>query len=103
MATKPAQILYMEDNEGTARLLEKRLRRAGYIIDTVSSGESGLERCTTRTYDVIIVDYNMPGLNGVELARRHERLAQVLEGHGHACAALEGHAPGDHLVERRAQ
>ncbi len=67
---EPVHILYMEDNEGTARLLEKRLTRAGYRIDTVPNGEAGLKRCTTRSYDVIIVDYNMPGLSGIDVIER---------------------------------
>ncbi|MBN1120925.1 MAG: response regulator [Anaerolineae bacterium] len=63
-------ILYMEDNEGTARLMEKRLSRAGYMIDTASDGKDGLERHASRAYNAIIVDYNMPGMNGLQIIQR---------------------------------
>jgi PAS domain S-box-containing protein len=63
-------VLYMEDNEGTARLLEKRLSRAGYAIDIAPDGETGLELCAAHRYDAIIVDYNMPGLSGLQIIQR---------------------------------
>jgi len=63
-------ILYMEDNEGTARLLQKRLERVGYTIDLAPNGEVGLERCAAHPYDAVIVDFNMPGLNGIQIIQR---------------------------------
>jgi PAS domain S-box-containing protein len=64
------RVLYMEDNEGTARLLEKRLSRAGYEIETAPDGEVGLEQCAARAYDALIVDYDLPGMNGIQIIQR---------------------------------
>lgn len=63
-------ILYMEDNEGIARLLQKRLQRVGFTIDLAPDGETGLEMSARQSYDIIIVDYNMPILNGLQVIQR---------------------------------
>jgi len=66
---QPAHILYMEDNEGIARLLQKRLSAAGYTIDTAPNGEVGLRLCIANRYDIVIVDYVMPDLDGLEVIK----------------------------------
>jgi PAS domain S-box-containing protein len=92
--SEPAHILYMEDNEGTARLLEKRFERAGYLIDIAPNGEKGLERYTARSYDAIIIDYNMPGLSGLQVIQRLAELGTMpptimLTGTGNERIAVE--------------
>ncbi|MFN8374064.1 MAG: PAS domain S-box protein [Anaerolineae bacterium] len=64
------RILYMEDNEGIARLLQKKLMRAGYEIDITPSGEEGLSLCAERAYDAVIVDYHMPGMSGIQVIQQ---------------------------------
>ncbi|MBZ0310249.1 MAG: PAS domain S-box protein, partial [Anaerolineae bacterium] len=68
--SRQISILYMEDNEGTARLLQKRLSRIGYAIEIAPNGEAGFKQCLAHPYDAIIVDYNMPGLNGLQVIQR---------------------------------
>ncbi|MEZ4667648.1 MAG: PAS domain S-box protein [Anaerolineae bacterium] len=63
-------ILYVEDDPGSARLLQKRLTSAGYNVDTAENGEIGLARANEQAYDVIIVDQNMPGLSGLQVIER---------------------------------
>jgi two-component system sensor histidine kinase/response regulator len=67
--TKPIRILYMEDDPGLARLFQRRLRRAGYIVDVARDGEEGLAMYTERFYDVVATDQAMPIHSGLEVIR----------------------------------
>ncbi|MFC2078431.1 diguanylate cyclase domain-containing protein [Candidatus Bipolaricaulota bacterium] len=61
------RILYMEDDPGLARLVQKRLKRAGYPTDVAEDGEKGVEQYQAGEYDVLIVDQNMPVLSGLKV------------------------------------
>jgi signal transduction histidine kinase len=67
--SNPIRILYMEDDVGLARLLQRRLERAGYIVDLAPDGMAGLEMYEQGTYDVVAVDQKMPGCDGIEVIR----------------------------------
>lgn len=64
---QPSRILYMEDDFGLARLLQKTLTRKGYLVDLAENGESGLQLLEYQAYDLLLIDYNMPGLSGLEV------------------------------------
>jgi len=66
---KPVRVLYMEDDAGLARLFQKKLSRAGYSVDLASDGRQGLALCETGAYDILVVDHQMPGKNGLEVIR----------------------------------
>ena len=92
--TDKVRLLYIEDNEGIARLLQKRMERVGYTVDLAPNGEIGLELSLQNTYDVIIVDYNMPIFNGMQVIQRlAERGAMpptiMLTGTGNESIAVE--------------
>jgi len=70
---KQLTVLYIEDDQGLARLTKKRLEREGFLIDIVPNGEDGLAALDTRKYSVLLVDYEMPGMNGVEVIRELSR------------------------------
>ncbi|MEK6700616.1 MAG: diguanylate cyclase [Nitrospirota bacterium] len=63
------RILYMEDDPGLSRLLQKRLREKGYAVDTAANGEEGLAMVESSPFDLLLVDYNMPGCGGIEVLR----------------------------------
>ncbi|HEU0264138.1 MAG TPA: diguanylate cyclase [Geobacterales bacterium] len=65
--TKIARILYMEDDPGLARLLQKQLQRKGYEVDIAENGEVGLGQLAEHSYDLLLVDYHMPVLGGIEV------------------------------------
>jgi signal transduction histidine kinase/DNA-binding response OmpR family regulator len=67
--SKPVRILYMEDDVGLARLLQKKLRRAGYIVDLAYDGAEGLVKYEAGAYDVVAVDQSMPVHDGLEVIR----------------------------------
>jgi two-component system cell cycle response regulator len=64
---EPIRILYMEDDPGLARLVQKRLSRAGYEVDVAEDGEQGVTRYRGGEYAVLIVDHNMPGYSGLKV------------------------------------
>ena len=67
--TVALRILYMEDDKGLARLVQKRLGRQGYTVDLSEDGSAGLTRCRETAYDAVVVDHDMPGLTGLEVIR----------------------------------
>lgn len=62
-------ILYMEDDPLTARIVQKRLERAGYVVELARDGSAGLKRCDDRGFDIVLVDKNMPRMDGLEVIR----------------------------------
>jgi len=63
-------VLVVEDDESVARFLEQALREAGYVVELVSDGLTGLDRAKSAGYDLILLDVMLPGLNGLEVCRR---------------------------------
>lgn len=60
-------LLYIEDDEGLARLLQKRLERHRFAVDTAYSAEEGLKRMQQAHYDLVLLDYHLPGMSGLEM------------------------------------
>ena len=65
----PIHILYMEDDPALARLLQRKLERAGYVVDIASDGQEGLTMYQNGNYDLVTVDQNMPGHDGLDVIR----------------------------------
>jgi diguanylate cyclase (GGDEF)-like protein/PAS domain S-box-containing protein len=61
------RILYIEDDPALSRLLQKGLERHGYQVDLASDGRAGLECALSGSYEVVLVDYNLPFLGGIEV------------------------------------
>lgn len=68
-------VLVVEDNALALRVAEHVLRRAGYSVETATSGEAAIEAASSKRYGLILMDLEMPGMGGFEAARRiHEIL-----------------------------
>jgi PAS domain S-box-containing protein len=65
----PIRILLMEDDAGQARLAQRHLQRAGYVVDLATDGDTGLALYKAETHDLLIVDHRMPGCGGLEVLR----------------------------------
>ena len=63
-------ILIIEDEEQLCRSMAEGLRMDGYETDTCFDGEEGLELCMTENYDLILLDLNLPGIDGLEILRQ---------------------------------
>jgi two-component system chemotaxis sensor kinase CheA len=70
-AASPVPPLLIVDDSLTTRMLEQSiLESAGYEVDLAVSGEEALEKARRRRYGVLIVDIEMPGMNGFELLEK---------------------------------
>jgi len=63
-------ILLAEDNPINVLLTRELLRRRGHMVKDVGSGEAALETIGAERFDLVITDIHMPGLDGIETARR---------------------------------
>ena len=65
-----ARILLAEDDDQMRAFLGRGLRRAGHAVDAFGDGESALAHAREAEYDLLLADVVMPGMDGIELARR---------------------------------
>ena len=63
-------ILIVEDNETVARVLKDSTREAGYAPHVERDGLAALSRAQAEKFDIILLDVNLPGLNGFEVCSR---------------------------------
>ena len=64
------KILCVEDNDDNLFLLHRRLTRAGFEIKIAVNGAEGVDWAKTLLPDLIVMDLNLPGLDGWEATRR---------------------------------
>lgn len=75
---RKARILAIDDSVTYLELLKHELAEEGYTVDVAASGLEGLGRMQTETYDCLLVDLIMPGMDGLEVIRE----VVTHEGHG---------------------
>jgi DNA-binding response OmpR family regulator len=64
------RILFAEDEPTLREFVTRGLTEAGYAVDAFADGEEALLAASTVSYDVAILDVNLPGIDGFELCRR---------------------------------
>jgi CheY-like chemotaxis protein len=64
------RILAVDDEPLVGLSLNLALAGAGYSVDVASSGKEALERFRADIYDLVLTDFQMPGMTGLELAER---------------------------------
>jgi DNA-binding response OmpR family regulator len=69
MNEAPKRILVAEDNLSLAKVLEFNLKRAGFTVTVAPDGVKAAEAARRETFDLVITDYQMPGMNGEELCQ----------------------------------
>ncbi len=62
-------ILVIDDDAVIRKAFTLALEETGYQVDTVESGEEGIEAKKSTGYDLIFLDLNMPGMDGIEVLR----------------------------------
>ncbi len=63
------KILVVEDNIKLASLLQRALQEEDHIVDVVEDGQAALERAAAIEYDMLILDWMLPGVDGVSVCR----------------------------------
>lgn len=64
------RLLVVEDEIALCSSIARGLRLDGYEVDTCQDGMEALELCQVETYDLILLDLNLPGLDGMEVLHR---------------------------------
>ncbi len=62
-----ASILVVDDEINICRILDRLLTREGHVVDTALGAELALEKVKIKTYDLVLMDLRMPGMNGIDL------------------------------------
>ena len=65
----PMRILLIEDDRKAARLLARGLQEEGFVVDVVHTAEEGDEEAFVTAYDLIVLDWMLPGKDGLTLCR----------------------------------
>ncbi len=94
-----AKVLIVDDD----RLILKMYSRLPYDVDTALGPVEALEKVRSGFYEVVVTDYMMPGMNGMDLLREVKRISPetirvILTGHAELDVALE--AVNESLVYR---
>lgn len=66
----PPTILYVEDNAENARLVERVVTALGHRLLHAPTGETGVKMAEAESPDLILLDINLPDIDGYEVARR---------------------------------
>jgi CheY-like chemotaxis protein len=68
------KILLVDDDHIVRRTLDLLLTHAKLPHDVAESGDQALAQCAAEAYELVVSDIDMPGMDGVELARRLKKL-----------------------------
>ncbi|MEJ2053724.1 MAG: response regulator transcription factor [Calditrichaceae bacterium] len=64
------RILIVEDETGILNFLRDGLQEENFAVDTAEDGDNGLELALVNEYDIILLDWMIPGISGIEVCRR---------------------------------
>jgi DNA-binding response OmpR family regulator len=63
------RVLLIEDDRKAAKLLSKGLHEEGFVVDIAPTGETGEEQAFVNEYDVIVLDWLLPGKDGIAVCQ----------------------------------
>jgi CheY-like chemotaxis protein len=69
-ANSTGHVLVVDDTADVRFMVTLQLATPGVTFEEAASGEEALAYCASERFDVVVLDYRMPGLSGVEVARR---------------------------------
>jgi two-component system cell cycle response regulator CpdR len=74
-----AKILLAEDDDSLRGFLVNALKRAGHVVKDFDEGRTALKALEREVFDLLLTDIVMPGLDGIELARRGAELDPAMK------------------------
>ena len=72
------RILIIEDEKGIANFLRDGLTEEYFAVDVALDGKSGLQMALSNDYDLLLVDWMLPGLSGIEIVREVRKKNQAI-------------------------
>ncbi|PLV60012.1 response regulator [Thermotoga sp. KOL6] len=98
------KILIVDDEPNMRELLKEELTEEGYTVETAEDGKEALEKFLSGDYDLVILDIEMPGMNGLEVAgeiRRRKKDAKIiiLTAYSHYKSDLSSWAADEYVVK----
>ena len=66
MTAQKYHLLLVEDNAVNQRLGMRLLEKLGYVVDVASDGQEAIDRCASQLYDLVLMDCQMPVVDGFE-------------------------------------
>ncbi len=73
-----AKVLLVEDDTTVADAVQEVLRFSNYVVETVDNGEDALYRLKYHNYDLVIIDWGLPGMTGVEVCAQYRQSGGTL-------------------------
>lgn len=91
---KGSKILLVDDEAVFTTNMSKLLTNRGYKVTAVNSGDAAIQALEKETYDVVVLDLKMPGMDGLTTLKEIKKLGLftetlILTGHGSIDTALE--------------
>jgi DNA-binding response OmpR family regulator len=71
------RVLIIEDDPAMAALLQQGLQEEYHVVSSALDGKTGLDLATSYEFDVIILDWMLPGIDGIEVTRRLRTMGNV--------------------------
>ena len=102
----PKRVLVVEDSSEMAEAMKLTLAQHGYQVEVAVDGREALKRFKPGHYDLVITDYNMPRMNGVEMAeiirrRASDQPIMMVTAFAFTIAAFDGRPlPVDHVLHK---
>ena len=66
-SSEPARLLVVDDNKVNRMVLSRSLEQQGHAVETAENGREGLEKIRTQSFDLVLLDIEMPEMNGFQV------------------------------------
>lgn len=77
MSETPARILVVDDEPSITEFVSYNLKKEGYAVDVAENGDEALELAAANTFDLVVLDVMLPGIDGYEVCRRLRAISSV--------------------------